>query len=158
MRLQTLTNSVTFENISKFLMQKMNPNSKCPKLPWMIDFHSSDKGQTLDRQYKAAFANTAFGHLSSLSHKSRPSCFKLTQLICTLPSEPCPSDIESLILSGVSLVRISTPKTDTIKETMKNVRSAVEAYSRKIGRVYSLGIALEITSPVIRTGRNLRIA
>lgn len=127
-------------------------NSQCPKLPWMIDFHSSDQGETLDRQYKAATTNTCLDHLSSLTYRSKPSIFRSTQLFSTLVSSPEFSNMDILFSAGVSVVRISNPKIDIVEEIITKVRLAVENYSRKIGRVYSLGIALEIRGPVIQTG------
>lgn len=134
----------------------MIPDSQCPRLPWMINFHSSDKGDTLDHQYKAAFARTVLDHSGGLTYKSKPPPFRSTQLICTLPADPNPSDIEDMLTTGVSLVRVLTSKNNTIKKTLATVRLAVENFSNKIGRVYSLGIALEMAGPVIRTGKITR--
>lgn len=132
---------------------KMNPNSKCPKLPWMIEFHSSEKGETFNQQYSAAFASTALGHLSDLTYKSKPSIFRSTQLICTLTSIPKPVDLENSFEVGISIVRIATSRNEIIKEIIGNVRTAVQNFSKKLGRPYPVGLALEMKGPLIRTGK-----
>lgn len=131
----------------------MNPNPKCPVLPWMINFRPSDKEEPAPKQYKAASAETAIDHLSGLTYKSKPSTFRSTKFIFTTNTMPSTADVENMLMMGVSILRISTLKNDTIREILRKVRLDVESYSRKIGRPCPLGIALEIKGPVIRTGK-----
>ncbi|XP_030762971.1 pyruvate kinase-like [Sitophilus oryzae] len=130
-------------------------NSECPKLPWMIDFYSSEDGKVLNSQCSAAFAENGLRHLSNLNIKSKAPIFRSTQLVCTVPLKATCNTIEELMINGMSVARISAPGNDTNKllELVTKIRTILEAYSRKIGRIYPLAFALDVKGPEIRTGQ-----
>ncbi|KAJ8934621.1 hypothetical protein NQ314_013255 [Rhamnusium bicolor] len=130
----------------------MDINPKCPKLPWMVDFHTSQDGKIFNTQLEAAFANTTLEYLSSLNIKSKPSSFRETQLICTLSSNVSCSTIEELLSLDMSVARITATSHQKILEMLSKVRAVTDSYSRKIGKMYPLAIALEIKGPEIHTG------
>lgn len=130
----------------------MNFDSKCPKLPWMIDFHTTEDGEVFNGQYKAAFANTTLEYLSALNAKSKPPTFRATRLVCTIPPNARVHTIEEILGLGMNIARITATKNQLIRETMTRVRSVNDSFMRKLGRVNPLAIALEIRGPEIKTG------
>ncbi|KAL1494152.1 hypothetical protein ABEB36_009796 [Hypothenemus hampei] len=130
-------------------------NSNCPKLPWMVEFFSSEDVQVFKNQMEAAFAETTLKHLSCLNMKSKPPVFRSTQLICTMPLNVTCQTIEELIHLGISVVRIVTPgnEKDKLLELVGKIRALVEVHSKKIGRIYPLAFALDIKGPEIRIGQ-----
>ncbi|KAJ8939821.1 hypothetical protein NQ318_014948 [Aromia moschata] len=131
----------------------VNPfNPKCPKLPWMVDFYTSDDGKVYDTQLQAAFANTTLDYLSCLNIKSKPAKFKETQLVCSISANTSCNTIEEMLQQGMSVAKIVGTSQAKILETMSKIHAVTNNYSRKLGRVYPLAIALEIKGPEIRTG------
>ncbi|CAG9767090.1 unnamed protein product [Ceutorhynchus assimilis] len=129
-------------------------NPDCPKLPWMVDFFSSDEAEVLNHQLEAAFAQTTLAHLSNLNIKSKAPVFKSTQLVCTVPVNATCNTIEELMQMGMSVARISVPGNhkEKILELIAKIRALVDSYSRKIGKVYPLAFAVDIKGPEIHTG------
>ncbi|XP_023022977.2 pyruvate kinase [Leptinotarsa decemlineata] len=130
----------------------MDYRAHCPKLPWMIDFHSNEEKDVLNTQYQAAFADTSLKYLSSLNVKSKPSRFRSTQLIASIPANVTCNNIDDMLTAGMRVARITGTKLEKIKETLSKVRVINENFSRRLGRVYPLGIAMEISGPEIRIG------
>lgn len=130
-------------------------NQDCPKLPWMVEFFSSEDGQVLNNQLGAAFAETSLGHLSSLSMKSKAPVFRATQLICTIPLNASCNTIEELMKLGMSVARIVAPghQKERILELITKVRILVDGFSKKIGRVYPLAFTIDVKGPEIRIGQ-----
>ncbi|XP_019770577.2 pyruvate kinase [Dendroctonus ponderosae] len=134
----------------------MDPyNPDCPKLPWMVEFFKSEDGEVLNNQLEAAFASTALSHLSSLSMKSKASVFRASQLVCTLPLNATCHTIEELMSLGMSVARITVPgnQKDKILEMIAKVRVLTERFSKKIGRIYPLALAIDVRGPEIRIGK-----
>ncbi|CAH1109822.1 unnamed protein product [Psylliodes chrysocephalus] len=130
----------------------MNCKSNCPKLPWMVDFNSNEAKEILDNQYEAAFAQRHMEYLSKLNMKSRPNRFRCTQLVCLItPNTPITTMVD-LLTDGMTVAMVCAHKTEKCKEIISKLRTLVEGYSRRIGRVYPLGVALEIKGPEIRIG------
>nr|CAI5847666.1 unnamed protein product [Callosobruchus analis] len=131
----------------------METKSQCPKAPWLIDFHSNEDGEVFNGQYKAAFADSTYEYLSALNIKSRPSPYRATKLICTVPPSITCKSLEELLSIGISIARITADKPDKVREVMSKVKTVNECYSRKLGRINPLAIALEVKGPEIRTGQ-----
>ncbi|VEN42797.1 unnamed protein product [Callosobruchus maculatus] len=131
----------------------MDVKSHCPKVPWMIDFHSNEDGEVFNGQYKAAFASTTYEYLSALNVKSRPSNFRATKIVCTIPPYITCNTLEELLSIGISIARITATKPDKVREVMSKVKTVNECYSRRIGRINPLAVALEVKGPEIRTGQ-----
>ncbi|KAG5882613.1 hypothetical protein JTB14_004587 [Gonioctena quinquepunctata] len=124
----------------------------CPKLPWMIDFYSNEEKDVLNTQYEAAFANTNLEYMSALNIKSEPLRFRATQLISSINQHVSCNNIEELLVGGVKVIRIMENKIEKVGEVLSKVRVITDSYSRQVGRIYPLGIALEINGPEIRIG------
>ncbi|XP_060522504.1 pyruvate kinase-like [Cylas formicarius] len=127
----------------------------CPKLPWMVEFYSGEKGEVLNGQLSAAFATTTLEYLSHLNIKSKASTFRGTQLVCAIPAQATCNTIEDMIKVGMSVARISCPGNEkqTILDLINKVKSVSESYSKRIGRIYPLGLALDIRGTEIRIGQ-----
>lgn len=136
----------------------MDFRTECPKLPWMIDFHSNKDGTVFNKQYKAAFANTNLEYLGALDIRSETSPFRSTQLICTIPSSMSCDTLEMIFNAGVSIARVTAVNPEKVKENLSKIRAVTNSYSRKLGRIYPLAIALEVKGPEIRTGMYLPVS
>lgn len=137
-----------------FLFKIMQDQDNCPLLPWMLDFHSTENGQVLNTQLSAAFAKTTLEHLSTLNIKSKVSNFRATQLCCKIPPHITCQTIEELLSLDVSAMLITAPiEFDTkARELLSKIRTIVERYNKKIGRIYPLAVGVQIKGPEIRTG------
>ncbi|CAG9812724.1 unnamed protein product [Phaedon cochleariae] len=131
----------------------MEYHSNCPKLPWMIDFHRNEQKEVLNNQYGAAFAETTLEYLSSLNIKSQPSIFRSTQVLCTISSYTSCNSIDDLLSEGMRVAKIVNTNIEKIKEVLSKIRVLNSNYSKKIGRLNPLAIALEVHGPEIRTGQ-----
>lgn len=127
-----------------------NPN--CPKLPWMVDFYTSEDGKVFNQQLHAAYANTTIEYMSCLNIKSRPSTFRETQFVGTVSPFTTVASMEDMMRLGVRTFRIIAPDNETILEILLKVRAVTINHSKSIGRIYPLAIALEVRGPEIRTG------
>ncbi|CAH1960914.1 unnamed protein product [Acanthoscelides obtectus] len=131
----------------------MDSRPHCPKLPWMIDFHSNEDGEVFNSQHQAAFARTTYEYLSALNVKSKPSPFRATKLVCSIPPYITCNTLEGLLALGISVARITADKPGKVREVLSKVRTVNESYSRRLGRINPLAIALEVKGPEIRTGQ-----
>ncbi|CAG9857305.1 unnamed protein product [Phyllotreta striolata] len=130
----------------------MECQPNCPKLPWMIDFNSNDTKTVLDNQHEAAFAGDHLDHLSKLHVKSRPNRFRCTQLACVVTPITEINAMVELLNGGMTAALVSAQKVDKCKDVIAKLRTIAEGYSRRIGRIYPLGIGIEIKGPEIRIG------
>lgn len=129
----------------------------CPKLPWMVDFYTSADGKVQNQQLKAAFTKTYLDHLSNLSPESKSAKHRSTQLVFTIPENITVLAIEELLNCGMNMARIPIFEMTKIKcaEIIDKLRHTVDRYSKRIGRLYPLAIALEFRGTEIRTGQLL---
>ncbi|XP_018565356.1 pyruvate kinase isoform X2 [Anoplophora glabripennis] len=106
-------------------------------------------------QLQAADAETHLDHRCALDINSRASFVRLSGIICTIgPASRDPSVLEKMMECGMNVARLnfSHGSHEYHGETIKNIRTAVEGYSKKIGMPYPLAIALDTKGPEIRTG------
>lgn len=106
-------------------------------------------------QLQASEANTQLMHLSRLDIHSRASFIRLSGIICTIgPASRDLDTLEQMMEAGMNIARLnfSHGSHEYHAETIKNIRQAVVNYSKKIGMVYPLAVALDTKGPEIRTG------
>lgn len=62
--------------------------------------------------------------------------------------------LKDMMVAGMTLARIKMAdyNQEECQEMIRNIRRATDAYSKSIGRVYPLPIALDLKGPDIRTG------
>ncbi|XP_056633916.1 pyruvate kinase-like [Diorhabda sublineata] len=130
----------------------MDCHQYCPKLPWMIDFNSNETKDVLNNQYEAAFSNNKIEYMTKLNIRSQPARFRSTQIVCTITSNVSLASIDELLANGMRVARLVAPTIEKLKEILSRVRTMVDIYSRRIGRVYPLAIGLDLRGPEIRTG------
>ncbi|XP_044756387.1 pyruvate kinase-like isoform X1 [Coccinella septempunctata] len=121
-----------------------NEDSKMPYTP-----------DVLPQQMQAADAKTELDHTCALDILSRASYVRLTGIICTIgPASKEPEFLEKMMETGMNTARLnfSHGSHEYHAETIKNIRLAVESYSKKIGMPFPLAIALDTKGPEIRTG------
>ncbi|KAJ8918014.1 hypothetical protein NQ315_011467 [Exocentrus adspersus] len=109
----------------------------------------------LPYQLQAADAETHLDHRCALDINSRASFVRLSGIICTIgPASRDPAVLENMMECGMNVARLnfSHGTHEYHGETIKNIRTAVENYSKKIGMPYPLAIALDTKGPEIRTG------
>lgn len=53
---------------------------------------------------------------------------------------------------SIAIIKLAHCNLDQAKELIQTLRKSVMNYSMKIGRVYALGIGIDIKGPEIRTG------
>lgn len=70
------------------------------------------------------------------------------------PASRDPEVLEKMMETGMNVARLnfSHGTHEYHAETIKNIRTAVANYSKKIGMDYPLAIALDTKGPEIRTG------
>lgn len=108
-------------------------------------------------QMKANEATSQLDHLCNLDPNSKTGFIRLTGLICTIgPASKSPEMLEKMMNSGMNIARLnfSHGTYDYHGSTIKNIREAVDNYSKKLGYKYALAIALDTKGPEIRTGLN----
>lgn len=130
------------------------------KMVW-VEF---DKPKTVDImdtsnvppfQLEAGDASTYLDHMCALDISSRASYVRLTGIICTIgPASREPEILEKMMDTGMNVARLnfSHGSHEYHAETIKNIRTAVANYSKRIGMIYPLAIALDTKGPEIRTG------
>ncbi|KAI1280585.1 Pyruvate kinase PKM [Halotydeus destructor] len=108
------------------------------------------------QQHKAADADTRLDHLSALDIDSKPQNNRLTGIICTIG--PVSRDVDKLVemmKAGMNIARMnfSHGTHEYHSGTIKNVRDAVQVYSKELGlEEHPVGVALDTKGPEIRTG------
>lgn len=108
-------------------------------------------------QMKAAEAISNLDHLCQLDPMSQTAFIRLTGLVCTIgPASQSPEMLEKMMRAGMNIARLnfSHGTYDYHGGTVKNIREAVETYSKNLGFKYPLAIALDTKGPEIRTGLN----
>lgn len=132
-----------------------NLDHNCPKLPWMVDFYATHKGRIPITQLKAATRLKHIDYASELNIVSQACPWRLTEIVSTIgPSSNTEDGLIALMDAGMSIARLkmSFYTIDEFRETIKVVRSATDKFSKIIGRIYPLAIAVDTTGPEIRTG------
>lgn len=106
-------------------------------------------------QLKAADATSSLDHLCRLDTNATTPFIRLTGLICTIgPASKSPEMLEKMMHAGMNIARLnfSHGTHEYHRSTIKNIREAVDSYSKKLGYKYALAIALDTKGPEIRTG------
>ncbi|XP_044262916.1 pyruvate kinase-like isoform X1 [Tribolium madens] len=106
-------------------------------------------------QREAADASTHLDHMCALDIQSKAPFVRLSGIICTIgPASRDPAVLEKMMETGMNIARLnfSHGSHEYHAETIKNIRTAVANYSKKIGMSYPLAIALDTKGPEIRTG------
>ncbi|KAJ8949946.1 hypothetical protein NQ314_008085 [Rhamnusium bicolor] len=106
----------------------------------------------LPYQLQAADAATQLDHICALDIQSRASYVRLSGIICTIgPASKEPETLVKMMEVGMNIARLnfSHGSHEYHAETIKNIRTAVDMYSKKIGMTYPLAIALDTKGPEI---------
>lgn len=109
----------------------------------------------LKNQRQAAYAVTHLDHRCALDIDSKAPHMRLSGITCTIgPVSKSPDMLEKMMDTGMNIARLnfSHGTYDYHGDTIKNIRTAVENYSKKLGMQYPLAIALDTKGPEIRTG------
>jgi len=104
---------------------------------------------------KAADATSQLEHLCKLDIDSSAPLVRQTGIICTIgPASKDPATLVKMMKTGMNVARLnfSHGSYEYHAETIKNVREAVEIYSKELGIPHALAIALDTKGPEIRTG------
>lgn len=105
----------------------------------------------------AAGATSNLDHLCRLDPNSKTAFIRLTGLICTIgPASQSPEMLEKMMRCGMNIARLnfSHGTYEYHANTIKNIREAVDNYTKILGFKYPLAIALDTKGPEIRTGLN----
>nr|XP_022910448.1 pyruvate kinase-like [Onthophagus taurus] len=132
-----------------------NEESGCPKLPWMVEFHSTIDGKILNYQFDAAYADDHIEHLCRLNVDSLLPTWRLCGIMCSIgPSCNDPEVLLNMMKAGMTMAYIKMAHTtlDGVKDTLKNIKIAQNRYCKAQKRAVSIGIGIEIKGPEIRTG------
>lgn len=108
-----------------------------------------------NEQGHAERAATFLEHMAALDIDSVPGSLKMCGIVCTIgPASRSVETLVELMEAGMTVVRLnfSHGTHEYHKETVDNVRKAVEVYGEKKGFPFPLGIALDTKGPEIRTG------
>ncbi|XP_049821037.1 pyruvate kinase-like isoform X2 [Aethina tumida] len=111
--------------------------------------------KVLPSQMQAADATSHLDHTCALNITSKASYVRLSGIICTIgPASRNPETLVQMMETGMNIARLnfSHGTHEYHAETIKNIRTAVDMYSKKIGMPYPLAIALDTKGPEIRTG------
>ncbi|CAH0778457.1 unnamed protein product [Bemisia tabaci] len=110
-------------------------------------------GKPQKHQHQDAVSN--LDHVSALDIDSIPFYVRLSGIICTIgPASVAPETLVQMIDTGMNVARLnfSHGSHEYHATTIKNVRTAVEMYSKKTGFPVPIAIALDTKGPEIRTG------
>ncbi|KAK3908269.1 Pyruvate kinase [Frankliniella fusca] len=100
-------------------------------------------------------SNSQLSHMCALDIDAKASYIRLSGIVCTIgPASKDPAMLERMIDNGMNVARLnfSHGSYEYHGETIANVRKAVENYSKKLGIIHPLAIALDTKGPEIRTG------
>ena len=147
-----------FKIPAKMQTTMVQGNGECPKLPWMIEFHSTANGKILNNQLEAAYAVNFLEHLSTLNDRSKPKRKRLTQLAVVVPPKVSVDTLDAFLRAGmtVAVLRLDYFTVGELQEMIGLINDVNAEFGKKIGRVYPLAIALEVTDREIMTGKVLR--
>ncbi|XP_044758054.1 pyruvate kinase-like isoform X3 [Coccinella septempunctata] len=98
---------------------------------------------------------TYLKHICDLNIETEPQDVRLTGIVCTIgPASRDTQILEKMMASGMNVARLnfSHGTHQYHRETIRNIRSAVDNYSKKLGTYHPIAIALDTKGPEIRTG------
>ncbi|EEB18600.1 pyruvate kinase, putative [Pediculus humanus corporis] len=113
----------------------------------------SRRHQNVKTQNKSATSHLE--QMCALDINAETSFVRLSGIICTIgPASRDPEILEKMMETGMNIARLnfSHGSHEYHAETIKNIRKAVESYSKKLGLNHPLAIALDTKGPEIRTG------
>ncbi|RZC41175.1 pyruvate kinase-like [Asbolus verrucosus] len=98
---------------------------------------------------------TFLDHISNLDITSQPTHTRLTGIVCTIgPACRDPAILEKMLEAGMNIARLnfSHGTHEYHADLIKNLRTTVASYSKKVGRTHPLAIAIDTKGSEIRTG------
>ncbi|XP_061506262.1 pyruvate kinase isoform X3 [Anopheles gambiae] len=117
---------------------------------WVSDYDFDPKGKKMNPE-----AVSHLEHICSLDIDSKTPFVRLSGIICTIgPASVSPEMLEKMMATGMNIARLnfSHGSHEYHANTIKNIREAVDNYSKKLGKPFPLAIALDTKGPEIRTG------
>ncbi|XP_017781086.1 PREDICTED: pyruvate kinase-like isoform X1 [Nicrophorus vespilloides] len=109
----------------------------------------------LPMQLQTYEANSHLDHMCTLDVSSKTAFVRQSGIICTIgPASRDVCMLEKMMETGMNIARLnfSHGSHEYHAETIVNLRAAAANYSRKLGMLYPLAIALDTKGPEIRTG------
>jgi len=117
---------------------------------WASEYDFDPKGRKMNPE-----SVSQLEHMCSLEIDTQTAFVRLSGIICTIgPASVAPETLEKMMATGMNVARLnfSHGSHEYHANTIKNIREAVDNYSKKLGKQFPLAIALDTKGPEIRTG------